>query len=100
VNILPTVSTFVFFWEFVCLKGGWRGECLVLTPVILSTWEAEIRRIKVQGQPEQTVHRTPIAKTTSANGAGGVAQVHLHCKREALSSNPSATKKKNKKLPG
>jgi hypothetical protein len=26
-------------------------------PVILATWEAEIRRIKVQGQPWQIVHK-------------------------------------------
>jgi hypothetical protein len=29
-----------------------------LTPGILATWEAEIRRIKVQGQPKQTVCQT------------------------------------------
>jgi hypothetical protein len=30
-------------------------------PVILATWEAEIRRTAVQGQPEQIVHKTPIS---------------------------------------
>jgi hypothetical protein len=30
--------------------GGWHWW---LTPVILTTWEAEIRRIKIQGQPGQ-----------------------------------------------
>jgi hypothetical protein len=31
-------------------------------PVILATWEAEIRRIMVPGQPRQIVHETPISK--------------------------------------
>jgi hypothetical protein len=30
-----------------------------LTPVILATWEAEIRRIMVRGQPRQKVGKTP-----------------------------------------
>jgi hypothetical protein len=30
--------------------GGW-----LFVPIILVTWEAEIRRIVVQGQPRQTV---------------------------------------------
>jgi hypothetical protein len=33
-----------------------------LTPVILATWEAEIRRIVVQGQSDQIVCKTPISK--------------------------------------
>jgi hypothetical protein len=33
-----------------------------LTPVILATWEAEIRRIKFQGQPRQIVHKSPSTK--------------------------------------
>jgi hypothetical protein len=28
-------------------------------PVILATWEAEVRRIPVQGLPRQIVHETP-----------------------------------------
>jgi hypothetical protein len=31
-------------------------------PVILSTWESEIRRITVQGQPEEIVCETPSPK--------------------------------------
>jgi hypothetical protein len=30
-----------------------------LTPVILATWEAEIRRIMVQSQPRQIIHENP-----------------------------------------
>jgi hypothetical protein len=30
-----------------------EGQVLWLTPVILATWEAEIRRIMVQGHPGQ-----------------------------------------------
>jgi hypothetical protein len=33
-----------------------RGQWLI--PLILATQEAEIRRIEVPGQPEQTVHKT------------------------------------------
>jgi hypothetical protein len=31
-------------------------------PIILATWEAEIRRIAVLGQPRQIVLKTPISK--------------------------------------
>jgi hypothetical protein len=36
-----------------------------LTPVILATWEAEIGRIKVRGQPVQTVHETHLQNNQS-----------------------------------
>jgi hypothetical protein len=42
--------------------------------VILATWEAEIRRIVVQGQLGQIVLETPISKITRAKCTGGVAQ--------------------------
>jgi hypothetical protein len=48
----------------------------------------------VQGQPAQIVQDT-ISKITRAKWTRGVTQVmeHLLCKREALSSNSSPTKK-------
>jgi hypothetical protein len=36
----------------------------MVTPVILATWEAEMRRIKVRSQPGQTVVENPISKIT------------------------------------
>jgi hypothetical protein len=33
------------------------ARCPWLTPVILATWEAEIRRIEIQSQPGQIVHK-------------------------------------------
>jgi hypothetical protein len=66
-----------------------------LTPVILATWEAEIRRITVQGQSRQIVCKTPISKITRAKWTGGVAQmVERLCKLKALSSKPIPTKLK------
>jgi hypothetical protein len=47
---------------------------LWLTPVILDTQEAEIRRIELQSQPRQIVSETLSWKTLHKNRAGGVAQ--------------------------
>jgi hypothetical protein len=64
-------------------------------PVILATWEAEIRRITVQSEPGQIVCKTLSRKTTIHKSTGRVAQVvkHLPSKCEALNSNPSTEKK-------
>jgi hypothetical protein len=35
-----------------------QAGCWWLTPVILATWEAKIRRITVQGQPRQIIYET------------------------------------------
>jgi hypothetical protein len=45
-----------------------------LTPVILATQEAEIRRITVRSQVRQIVHETLSQKSPSQKRAGGVAQ--------------------------
>jgi hypothetical protein len=41
-----------------------KNLCQWLILVILATWEAEIGRIKVRGQPQQVVPETPISKIT------------------------------------
>jgi hypothetical protein len=45
-----------------------------LTPRILATCEAEIRRIAVQGQPRQIVRETLSRRKISQKRPGGVAQ--------------------------
>jgi hypothetical protein len=52
------------------IKAGYQW----LTPVILATQEAEIRRIMVGSQPWQIVLRDPISKNPHKNRAGGVTQ--------------------------
>jgi hypothetical protein len=49
-------------------------EAKVLMPVILTTQEAEIRRILVQSQPGQIVRKTLSRKTLHRKRAGGVGQ--------------------------
>jgi hypothetical protein len=75
--------------------NNFQPRCQWLTPVIPATWEAEIKRIVVQGQSRQIVQETPSPKWT-----GGMAQVVecQLCKWKALSSNPNPTKK-NLKMP-
>jgi hypothetical protein len=52
--------------------------CRWLTPVILSTWEAEIGRMAVRGQPRQKSLQDPISTEKKA-GLGGV---HLSYQRQ------------------
>jgi hypothetical protein len=47
---------------------------LWLTPVILATEEAEIRRVAVSSQPRQIVHKILSRKTFHKTRAGGGAQ--------------------------
>jgi hypothetical protein len=59
------------------MKGKRKGKAAGhswLTPAILATQEAEIRRIAVRSQPRQTVQETLSRKTVQKNRAGGVAQ--------------------------
>jgi hypothetical protein len=66
-----------------------------LTPVILATQEAEIRRMAVQSQPGKIVCKT-LKKNPSQKRTGEVTQVIRApaSKCEALRSNPSTAKKK------
>jgi hypothetical protein len=57
-----------------------------LTPVILVTQEAEIRRFKFQCQPREIVQETLSQKSPTQKRAGGMT--------EELSSNSSITKKR------
>jgi hypothetical protein len=68
-----------------------------LTPVILATWEAEIRMIKVRGQHGQTGN---LQKTSTAKWNGGMAQAAEYplCKHKALSSNLSHKNKIKQKV--
>jgi hypothetical protein len=44
------------------------ARCSWLTPVILSPQEAEIRKLKVQSQPRQIVHKTISRKPFAKKG--------------------------------
>jgi hypothetical protein len=67
--------------------------------VILATQEAKIRRITVQSQLREIVCETPSQKYPTQKRASEVAQEveHLPSKCEALSSDPTSTKKKKRK---
>jgi hypothetical protein len=47
-----------------------------LTPVILTTQEAEIRRMAIQSQPRQIVFETLSQRNPSQNRTGVVTQMH------------------------
>jgi hypothetical protein len=49
--------------------------CQWLTPVILATQEAEIRRSQLEASPGKIVHETLSRKKPITKRAGGVAQV-------------------------
>jgi hypothetical protein len=53
---------------------GWKSGCQWLTPIILATQEAEIKRTAVQSQPREIVHKTLFRKKKSQKRAGKVAQ--------------------------
>jgi hypothetical protein len=64
-------------------------------PISLATWEAEIRRIRVQSQTRQIVPETLYRKDPTHKRAGTVVQVveYLLSKCEAPGSKPSTIKK-------
>jgi hypothetical protein len=56
-------SNFEFSFQNLCIKKMLRlAGHQWLIPAILGTWEAEIWRIEVQGQPGQTVPKIPSPK--------------------------------------
>jgi hypothetical protein len=65
---------------------------MVLTLMILATWEANIRRIMAHGHAGQIVGEAPIPKITRAKWTGSVAQAveNLPWKCEVLSSKPQS----------
>jgi hypothetical protein len=68
VSAIPINSWPTKLCHWISLLGIW-----LLTPVILATQEAEIRRIVVWGQPGQRVDKTLSWKNPSPKRAGGVA---------------------------
>jgi hypothetical protein len=56
-----------------CKRKYKEVRCQWLTPVILTTWEAEIRRMEVRGQLEEIIHESPISRITRAKWTGGLA---------------------------
>jgi hypothetical protein len=47
---------------YICNKISCIARCWWLMPVILTSWEAEIRRIEIQDQSRQIGHETPSPK--------------------------------------
>jgi hypothetical protein len=52
----------MFLLLFLPLKGNIQLNAGGLTHVIVATWEAEIRRITVQGQPGYVLHENSSPK--------------------------------------
>jgi hypothetical protein len=76
-------------------EGGIKAGCWWLTPGILATQEAEIRRNTVQSQPRQIVPRDPISKKPFTKKKK---KRLMECLRvQALSSNPRIALKKKKR---
>jgi hypothetical protein len=90
ITVVPSYQNLTMWsWDSIC-KSKWEtvhtitGQCPSkearsairqwFTSVILATQEAEIRRITVQSQPRQIVHKTLSRKNSIQKRAGAVAQ--------------------------
>jgi hypothetical protein len=82
------IYQFILPSKYYCYAGHRE-----LMTVILATWEAEIRRIVVQGQPRQIVQETPHLQITTTKWTGSVAQVVecLLCKHTHTHTHIAAT---------
>jgi hypothetical protein len=71
-------------------------------PIILASWEAEIRRIIVLSQPGQIAYEISISKIIKAKWTEGVAQAVkcLICKGSPEYQTSVPSKKKKKKILG
>jgi hypothetical protein len=47
---------------YMYIKFEVETRCRWLMPVVLATWESEVRRIQSRGQPRQIVWETPSPK--------------------------------------
>jgi hypothetical protein len=82
------MSTLIYLYKI-------RSTCLAVVAVIIATWEAEIRRIIVRGQPMQIVPKHPISKITKVKldwQCSSISRVPA-LQVKAMSSNHSLTKK-------
>jgi hypothetical protein len=55
-------------WRLLLMRNEDEAGCRWFTSVTLATQEAEIRRIAVQSQPGQMVHKTLSQKTLHKKG--------------------------------
>jgi hypothetical protein len=68
-------------------------------PVILATWETEMGRIAVQGQPRQIVHKTPFQPIVGHSGACLSSQATQEAEIGRITSPGQSRQKKVHEIP-